>query len=393
MCPSSRPGSTPPNASNLNFVAGQTIPNMVFVPVDASGRVQLRNGSTGTLDLIADTAGYIRRADDVPPPSTDPTVRLIGEATDHPSMPSISDDGGVVTYLDSDEDGSRTSVRVWTRSDNQTRTIATGTDGAFVDQPQVVGDSSEVYFSAGDGAATAVTIKRWDLATGQTATVHTFEGYRFLVSRDGTRLAHDLFRDDGDQDIVLVDLAGGADQLVTPSSGYANLASVASNGAFVGYDNYTESSSGVGTQVARVWADSSNTSTVVGPADLSGTTAVVSDDGASAVWLNGDSGRLYRWVKGGTNNPISPDGFNASYPSMGADGRVIAFESTDFASLTGIRLIEPAVAGTPYVVGGDASPDTPTQPDLSFDGKWMAFVTTDGTGLRVAVRGPFPGPS
>ncbi len=53
------PSGTPqPNASNLNYVQGQTVPNMVIVPVGADGKVTLYNKSIGTAQLIADVAGY-----------------------------------------------------------------------------------------------------------------------------------------------------------------------------------------------------------------------------------------------------------------------------------------------------------------------------------------------
>ncbi|MEV4557082.1 N-acetylmuramoyl-L-alanine amidase [Kitasatospora sp. NPDC049285] len=45
-------------ASNLNFGAGQTIPNLVVVPV-VNGKVDLYNND-GTVDLIADISGYYR---------------------------------------------------------------------------------------------------------------------------------------------------------------------------------------------------------------------------------------------------------------------------------------------------------------------------------------------
>jgi hypothetical protein len=51
-------GTTKPLASNLNFLANTTIPNLVVVKVGANGRVNLYNGSTSTIDLIADIAGY-----------------------------------------------------------------------------------------------------------------------------------------------------------------------------------------------------------------------------------------------------------------------------------------------------------------------------------------------
>ncbi|MFE7099279.1 N-acetylmuramoyl-L-alanine amidase [Streptomyces erythrochromogenes] len=49
-------GTTRTSASNLNFTAGQTIPNMVVVPVH-DGIVQFYN-SAGSVDLIADVTGY-----------------------------------------------------------------------------------------------------------------------------------------------------------------------------------------------------------------------------------------------------------------------------------------------------------------------------------------------
>ena len=51
-------GATVPNASNLNFTAGQTIPNLVTVKVGSDGKVKLTNNSPGTAQLIADVAGY-----------------------------------------------------------------------------------------------------------------------------------------------------------------------------------------------------------------------------------------------------------------------------------------------------------------------------------------------
>ncbi len=51
-------GSTRPTASNLNFVAGATVPNMVTTAVSSTGKVSLYNGSSRSIDLIADVAGY-----------------------------------------------------------------------------------------------------------------------------------------------------------------------------------------------------------------------------------------------------------------------------------------------------------------------------------------------
>jgi serine protease len=50
--------TTMPLASNLNWTAGVTIPNHVTVPIGNDGKVRFYNGSGGTTQVIADTAGY-----------------------------------------------------------------------------------------------------------------------------------------------------------------------------------------------------------------------------------------------------------------------------------------------------------------------------------------------
>ena len=54
-------GSPRPNASNLNFLPGQTIPNLVIAKVGSNGQVSLFN-SAGNTGLIADVAGYFTTA-------------------------------------------------------------------------------------------------------------------------------------------------------------------------------------------------------------------------------------------------------------------------------------------------------------------------------------------
>ena len=50
-------GADRPLASNLNFVPGQTVPNMVIVPVGANGQVSIYANS-GTADVIVDVLGW-----------------------------------------------------------------------------------------------------------------------------------------------------------------------------------------------------------------------------------------------------------------------------------------------------------------------------------------------
>ena len=50
-------GATRPTASNLNFVAGQTVPNRVVVKVGTAGKVSIYN-LTGSTDVVADVSGW-----------------------------------------------------------------------------------------------------------------------------------------------------------------------------------------------------------------------------------------------------------------------------------------------------------------------------------------------
>ena len=52
-------GQSLPLASNLNFGAGATVPNLVLVPIGADGRVAIFN-LLGTVDVIVDVVGYTR---------------------------------------------------------------------------------------------------------------------------------------------------------------------------------------------------------------------------------------------------------------------------------------------------------------------------------------------
>ena len=51
-------GSPRPGSSNVNFGAGRTVPNLVVAPVGADGRIRIFNGSAGSLQILADIAGY-----------------------------------------------------------------------------------------------------------------------------------------------------------------------------------------------------------------------------------------------------------------------------------------------------------------------------------------------
>ncbi len=55
------PTGNRPLASNLNFAAGQTVPNRVIVPLNASGSISFYN-AYGSVDVIADISGWLTDA-------------------------------------------------------------------------------------------------------------------------------------------------------------------------------------------------------------------------------------------------------------------------------------------------------------------------------------------
>ncbi len=55
-------GHEQPITSNVNYEAGQTVPNLVIVPVGKDGYVELFNGGWESVDLLADVTGYFTRS-------------------------------------------------------------------------------------------------------------------------------------------------------------------------------------------------------------------------------------------------------------------------------------------------------------------------------------------
>jgi hypothetical protein len=73
-------------SSALNFRPNQSVPNLVVVPVAANGRIDLYNGSGGTVQLVADVAGYYRGTALSPPAaSTSHYLRSLNGEPQHDS--------------------------------------------------------------------------------------------------------------------------------------------------------------------------------------------------------------------------------------------------------------------------------------------------------------------
>ena len=77
-------GTSTPNASNLNFLTGQTIPNLVVVRVGENGKIRLANGSPGTTQLIADVVAFSAQSSS----STCPTGQIGTPPNCYPTPPA-----------------------------------------------------------------------------------------------------------------------------------------------------------------------------------------------------------------------------------------------------------------------------------------------------------------
>ena len=52
-------GGSRPSTSSVNFSAGETVPNLVIAPVGSDGKVDIYNGSFGTVQVVADASGWV----------------------------------------------------------------------------------------------------------------------------------------------------------------------------------------------------------------------------------------------------------------------------------------------------------------------------------------------
>lgn len=79
-----------PETSNVNYTAGQTVPNLAIVPVGADGYVNLFNRGGASVDLLADIAGYFSQSEAAGYTAVGPT-RLVdtreGLGTDRGQVP------------------------------------------------------------------------------------------------------------------------------------------------------------------------------------------------------------------------------------------------------------------------------------------------------------------
>lgn len=167
-------GTAAPVASNLNFVAGQTIAGAVTVKLSADGKVTLRNGSSAPVHLLADVAGWYAAGTPATPGALTPLAPArVLDTRDTVAVPAggevdvqVTGAGGVP--------GSGVAAVVLTVT--VTRTSAGGHVTAYPTGSQVP-LASNLNFIAGQTIANAVTVRLGEggkvtLVNGSSRPVH-----------------------------------------------------------------------------------------------------------------------------------------------------------------------------------------------------------------------------
>src|SRR2546430_237835 len=125
------------SSSNLNFVVGQTVPNLVVSQVSGAGTISLYNGSPGTVPLVADRQGY-----EVPAPLMVSTAALQDGVAGLPYTQQLVAMGGAEPYS-------------WTGSGLPSG-LSVSSDGVVSGTPTGSG-SSQVSVTVTDGGSRTAT--------------------------------------------------------------------------------------------------------------------------------------------------------------------------------------------------------------------------------------------
>jgi hypothetical protein len=149
-------GAALPGTSNVNYGAGQTVANRVFLPVDSAGRVNVYNGGPSRVDVIVDVSAWISDAT-APGPAgglftSVAPLRLLDTRTTVPLAPGAS-----VRIAVGGQGGAPASARTALLNLTVTQPAASGYLTAFptAAQPPL---ASDLNFTLGQTVANLVVV-------------------------------------------------------------------------------------------------------------------------------------------------------------------------------------------------------------------------------------------
>lgn len=133
-------GDPLPNASNLNFVPRQDVPNHVIVKVGTDGNVKVHNSSGGTVHMVADLAGYFAGGGAASIPGSfqgNAPMRILDtrEAADITSGQPVANDGELtlqVTGTHASPGGASVTIPADAAAVVMNTTVANPTAGGYV---------------------------------------------------------------------------------------------------------------------------------------------------------------------------------------------------------------------------------------------------------------------
>jgi alpha-tubulin suppressor-like RCC1 family protein len=385
-------GSARPNASNVNFSAGQIVPNSVTVPVGADGKVSLFNRSSGTVQLIADVSGYYvagTAPQNVPGAvwmwgsngcgqlgngsSADSTVpvqvtgltavkALYGEGR---SNYSINADGTISAWGCNDSgqlgNGTKTnaSVPVPVTGIGRAVAMATGFQTAYVllEDGTVWSWGYNYYGQLGNGTSrneSTVPVKVAGLSSVKSIAAGGYTAYAVLT--DGTVRAWGLNSDgglgtgtasDSSVPVTVANLTGVASVSTSTWGRSGSAFAVLNDGSLRVWGNNEWGQLGIGTTTASsvpvvVPGLTGVTSVATSPGSLAPTTYALLSNGTVRAWGYNNHGQLGNGTTTDSTSPVQVQGISTAVQlahSQGtgfarlADGTVKAWGHNDFGDL------------------------------------------------------------
>jgi Tol biopolymer transport system component len=335
-------GAPQPTASNLNFIPGQVVPNMVIVPLGPGGLVSLYNNS-GNTEVAVDVLGYF--APGALYTGLTP-ARLLDTRAGFPTIDGQAAGSGAVGP------GGSIDVTIAGRGG-----VPASGAGAVALNVTATNPTATTYITAWPTGAARPTASNINLLAGQSVP-------NMVMAKLGADGKISLFNNGGNTDLIIDVLGWFPADFIAPSTDLVSVASISppananSNQASVSGDGrYVAFASGASNLVS---GDNADTDVFVRDR-MTGITTLVSQS-----------------TGGAKGNGMS------SAPSISADGRYIAFQSAANNLVAGDNngkadiFLRDTVAGTTVLIsknGATLANGDSRQPDLSADGKWVVFTT------------------